>query len=99
MSNENETQEEIQDFIVEDINLNDESIKGWDGSFGPQLPPGDYLVEVANAAVEANKAQTGRNLVLTYRVLTEGEFYGKTVKQWLGLPNADSKPGVAKRIA
>lgn len=96
MSNENE---EIVDFVVEDINLADENLKGWSGEFGPQLAPGDYLVEVVNAKVEANKANTGRNLVLDLEVKTEGEFLGQKVKQWLGLPTADSKPGVARRIA
>lgn len=99
MSNETENQEEIVDCIVDDINLADENLQGWDGSFGPTLPPGDYLFEVANAKIEPNKAGTGRNLVMTYRVLTEGEFYDKKVKQWLGLPGPDSKAGVAKRLA
>lgn len=91
--------EEQTDFVVDDINLNDENLKGWNGEFGPQLAPGDYLVEVTAAIVEGNKAGTGKNLVLELEVKTEGEFYGQKVKQWLGLPHAESKPGVARRIA
>jgi hypothetical protein len=91
--------EETPDFIIEDVNLADENLKGWNGEFGPQLAPGDYEVEVVKAVVETNKAQTGRNLVLDLKVVTEGEFKDQTVKQWLGLPTAESKQGVARRLA
>jgi hypothetical protein len=94
-----ENQEEIVDFVVEGINLADESLTGWDGSFGPQLPPGEYLFEVANVKINDKKNGPGQTMELTLRVETEGEFQGQTVKNWLGLPNAESKPGVARRIA
>lgn len=95
MSNE----EEIIDFEVEGVNLADENVTGWDGSFGPQLPPGDYLFEVANAKVNPKKSGEGSTLELTYQVKTEGEFYDQKIKSWLGLPGPDSKPGVIRRLA
>lgn len=90
---------ETEDFVVDDINLADPEIKGWDGSMGPQLPAGEYLVTVVEAKVESNKAQDGRNLVLTLQVDTEGDYYGQTVKNWLPLQGKDGKTAYLKRLA
>lgn len=101
MSNE-QNEEEVVDFVVDDlgIDLSDASAyPGWDGSVGPRLAPGEYLVEVVNVKVETNKRGDGRNLVLDYKVLTEGDYADQKVKQWLALPTADSKAGVIKRFA
>jgi len=91
------------DFIVDDIDISDpEATPGWDGVQGPQLPAGDYEVEVIGAAMKDTKTGDGRQLVLDLQVKQEGEQYDAKFKHWITMPSSSHKDGgmgAKKRIA
>jgi len=80
------------DFVVDDMDLSDPEIKGWDGVAGPSLPAGDYEVEIVGAAIEAT-TKGGRQLVLDLRVANEGEYFDATCKHWVTFPHSSHKDG------
>jgi hypothetical protein len=90
---------EQQDYIIDDVDLSDPNLKGWDGIAGPVLPIGEYEVEVVAVDVETTKKGDGRNLVMTHAVKTEGDWYDQEVKQWLKIAGPNDKLGVKKRMA
>jgi len=50
------------------------------------IDPGKYLLEVAKVpALEPSKSGTGQNLIIDFRVSTEGEFYGRSVRDYIFL--------------
>jgi hypothetical protein len=95
MANENEN---LSDVVVDDFNLFDEGLRGWNGESGPIVPAGDYEVEVIEAGIGSTKDGKGRNLELTHKVVG-GEHDGTELKQWLKLPGPSDKKGVAMRLA
>jgi hypothetical protein len=74
------------DFI--DMRLNDPELEGWDGR-SSRVEPGFYDFEVTDAQM----GQSGKGnptLVLTYRVISDGEMSGRTMRQsYAILPDND----------
>lgn len=90
------------DFIIDDVDLADPELKGWDGVGGASLPPGEYLVEIIGASLDANQKGDGRSLTLDLQVKSEGEHYDATCKHWITMPSASHKDkgvGAKKRLA
>lgn len=97
-----DTENKNTDFVMDEIDLSDPNLKGWDGVGGPLLPAGEYEVEILNLAMEGNKAGNGRNIVLELAVVTEGEHFDAKLKHWISMPSESHKDkGAAarKRVA
>lgn len=80
-------------FIIDDIDVSDPNVKGWDGSKGPQLPAGEYTFEVVGADIEPTSKGDGRQIVLDLMVIDEGDYKESVVKQWITLPSSGHKDG------
>ena len=78
--------QQFVDYI--DMRLNDPELEGWDGR-SSRIEPGFYDFEV----IEAKMGQSGKGnptLVLNYRVASEGEMNGRTMRMsYAILPDND----------
>lgn len=50
---------------------------------GPQPDPGLYTAKITKAEVSRNKADTGDNLVITFKITSSKKFKGATLRTWV----------------
>lgn len=83
------------------FDLNDESVRSWDGEPGFKLPniePGEHHFEVKSCTIEDNKNGNGKNLVVVYTCIDDGPAFGEDVKQWYVCGGENFKSGHMGRI-
>lgn len=60
-----------------------------------QIEEGDYIVMISKSTTAAGKKEGSQNVVMEYTI-TEGDFAGEVVKEWLAVVNSSE---VAQQIA
>lgn len=75
---------EFVDVHIGDLRLDDPTLEGWDGKTRQLVPPGEYVLEVIDAKQTVSK-KGNPTLNVEYRIVSEGDAFGKTVKQWYSL--------------
>lgn len=93
--------DDFQNVVFDGFDLGDENLQGWDGEGGgpPEIPPGEYTLEVKHIEVADTNAGDGKNFILTYAIADEGPYLGKEFKQWMLYAGKNVKEGHRRRIA
>ena len=93
--------EGFENVVFDGFDLADENLQGWDGEGGgpPEIPPGEYTLEVKHVEVTDTNAGDGKNFVVTYAVADEGPYADKEFKQWYLFNGKNVKEGHRRRIA
>lgn len=85
--------------IWNEWDLQDESIKAWDGaSSGPLIPPGTYEFEAVSCEMSPTKAGDGMNFVVEWKVTSDGESNGAVIRRWYLCAGPNLKNGHRGRI-